>query len=88
MKKEFFNKVLIFLAIIFLVLQIVYSQIKLRTGVYNRQVRIAEYIVIAFLMITTLLYAREENKEFFKKLLLIYVALGILVILFLLRGVI
>ena len=88
MKQNTFNKILISLSIVFLILQFVYSQIKLKTGVYNKNIRYMEYVVMGLIMITTLVYAKKENKEFFKRLLIVYLVLIILFILFLLRGVI
>lgn len=88
MKQNTFNKILISLSIVFLILQFAYSQIKIKTGVYNKNVRYMEYAVIGLIMLTTLFYAKKENKDFFKRLLIIYLVLIILFILFLLRGVI
>ena len=88
MKKEIFNIILIVLSVIFVGLQYVYSQIKLKTGVYNMPIRYAEYVIVALLMITTLVYVRKESKELFKKLLIIFAVLAVLFVIFLLKGVI
>lgn len=88
MKKENFNIILIVLSVIFVGLQYVYSQIKLKTGVYNMPIRYAEYVVMALLIITVLVYARKESKELFVKLLGVFAVLGVLFVFFMLKGVI
>lgn len=88
MKKEFLNKVLLVLSVIFLILQIVYSQIKLRTGEYNNLIRYVEYVVIVLIMITSLLFVSKENKKASIKLLMIYLVLIVLFIIFLLKGLV
>lgn len=88
MKKELFTKIILTLSVIFAGLQFAYSQIILKKGVYNQKIRYAEYVVMGLIMLTSLFYVKKENKEVFKKLLIIYIVFIILFIISLIKGVI
>ncbi|SHH35361.1 hypothetical protein SAMN02745245_01121 [Anaerosphaera aminiphila DSM 21120] len=82
MKKEHLQKIFIGLAVILIALQFVYREIKWKTGVYNEYIRIAEYVVIALVMIVGIFFVRAEDKRLVKGLLIIYAALILLFFLF------
>lgn len=82
MKKEHLQKIFVVLAVILIALQFVYREIELKTGVYNEYIRIAEYVVIALVMIVGIFFVRAEDKRLVKGLLIIYAALILLFFLF------
>lgn len=89
MKKNIYTIILLALSIIFIILQFAYSQLKFKTGVYNTNIRYAEYIVIALLMLTTLIFVKKEgDKKAFLNLIIMYVILGVAFALFIARGAI
>ena len=89
MKKNFFTTLLLILSIIFVILQFAYSELKFKTGFYNQTIRYAEYVVIAIIMVTTLIFVKKEgDKRALVNLLIMYAVLGVAFALFLLRGAI
>lgn len=89
MENKWLIRIMMVLSVIFVILQYIYSQIRLKTGFYNQNIRNIEYIIVLLLMLTTLIFVKKESsKAAFIKLLMVYIGLIILLGIFILKGAI